>query len=239
MAINKSNTSPLMKTLIILLAASFVIGIGGLSVLSTCSPNAPLLPNGSTTAGSTDTTAQVQAINLRSAPEIQAREASITADPKNYDLLVAQANAYSDWASQVLAVTQPQQTAADVTLWTSAVPYYERALKVKPGDPNVETDYSIALFYSGAGQKAIDEAIAIRKANPTFAPVLFNLGIYYASTGSAGDIPKAEEAFQAYLKLAPTGNQAANAKDALAKLAASTNSGSGTTSSVPGTATTP
>lgn len=212
-----------MKTLIIALAGTFVVGIGftGVVGLNSCTPNAPLLPGGTaSTTASTDTTAQVQAINARLTPPIQAREASITADPKNYELLVAQANAYYDWASQVLTVTK-QQTDADVSLWKAAVPYYRRALMVKTSDANVSTDYSIALFYSGDVQQAISVAEQVRKGNPTFAPVVFNLGVFYANSGISADVPKAQEAFQSYLKLDPNGQNAATAKDLLNQLASS------------------
>jgi hypothetical protein len=232
MAIDKSRTSPLMKTMIIILAGTFVIGVGfaGVSGLQSCSANAPLLPSSTTTA-STGTTESVQAIDLRNSPAIQAREASITADPKNYSLLIAQANAYYDWASQVLQAAQTQ-TDKDISLWKSAATYYRRALAVKPGDPSVSTDYSIALFYAGDVTQAIALGEQVRKADPTFSPIVFNLGIFYANSGTSDGNAKAKAAFEAYLKMDPTGTNAASAKDFISKLAATpstTTSGSATT----------
>jgi predicted Zn-dependent protease len=220
MAIDKSRTSPFMKTMIILLAGTFVVGIGfaGLSGITSCTPNAPLLPSSGTTA-STNTTASLQAIDARYSAAVQAREASITADPKNYDLLVAQGNDYSDWTSQVLQSTQKETTQA-VTLAQSAASFYERALAIKAGDPNVTTDYAIALFYSGDVTKAIATGEQLRKADPTFSPIVFNLGIFYANSGAADGLTKAKAALNDYLKMDPNGSNAANAKTVLSQLAA-------------------
>jgi len=217
MAIDKSRTSPLMKTLIIMLAATFVIAIGftGLSGLSSCSTNAPLLPGGPTTPGaSTDTTAAIQAINLKWTPQITAREASITADPKNYDLLLAQGQAYFDWAAEIQQATK-SATAADQALGNAATDYSQRALGRNPGEPNATTDYSIALLYSGETTQAISVAEGVKAANPTFSPVLFNLGIFYRT---AGDNARAKEAFEAYLKLDPNGSNAASAQQQLTQI---------------------
>lgn len=228
MAMDKSRTSPFVKTMIIILAVTFVAGIGftGIAGLSSCSTNAPLLPGGSSVTGngSTDTTAQIAAINARFTPAIQAREASITADPKNYDLLVAQGNDYSDWGQQVASVAQ-QITPEASQLWGGAASYYGRALEVKPGDPNVSTDYAISLFYSNEATKAIEVGEQTRKDNPTFAPVVFNLGVFYrglylSNNTDAASKAKAIAAFNEYLKLEPSGANAANAKSMLKELGA-------------------
>lgn len=231
MAMDKSRTSPLMKTMIVLLAVTFVAGIGfaGVAGLSSCSANAPLLPGGGsvTGTGSTDTTAQINAINARFTPTVTAREASITANPKDYNLLVAQANDYYDWALQVTQVAK-QVTPDSTQIWAAAASYYGRALDVKPGDPNVATDYSIALFYSGETNKAIEVAEKTRTDNPTFAPVVYNLGVFYANSTAADSKTKAVAAFNDYLKLEPNGANAANAKQFLKDLG-----GSATTTGTP------
>ena len=225
MAMDKSRTSPFVKTMIVILAVSFVLGIGGFAGagLSSCSANTSLLPGGTSTGtpgASADTTAQIQAINLRFTPQLSTREASITADPKNYDLLVAQGNDYYDWASQIssIAKTISPETAA---LWGNAATFYQRALAVKPGDPNVATDCAIALFYAGKTDDAIKLAEQTRKDNPTFSPVVFNLGIFYENSSAADGKAKAIAAYQDYLKLDPNGANAANAKQFLSQLGAS------------------
>jgi len=230
MAINKSRTSPFMKTMIIILAVSFVLGIGGFAGagLSSCTASAPLLPGSSSasTAGSTDTSAAISAINLRFTPRLAAREASITADPKNYDLLTAQGDDYYDWASQVSQVTKTITTDSE-QLWANAATYYKRALAVKPGDPNVATDCSIALFYGGSADEAITLAEKTRTENPTFSPVVFNLGIFYASAGTTEGNVKATAAFQAYLKMDPNGANAANAKQYITELGSTATTSTG------------
>lgn len=216
MSFDKSRTSPLMKILIVALAGTFVVGIGfaGLSGLNSCT-NGPLLPGGTTgTPASTDTTAVLQAIDLKWAPQIQAREASITADPKNYDLLIAQGQSYFEWALAVAQATEGK-TGAEQPLWTSAATYYKRALTVKAGDPNATTDFAITLLYSGETTQAITVGERVRAANPTFSPVLYNLGIFYRT---AGDAAKAKEAFEAYLKLDPNGSSAAASQQQLTEL---------------------
>jgi predicted Zn-dependent protease len=225
MAIDKSRTSPFMKTMIILLAGTFVLGIGftGLTSLSSCTASAPLLPSSST---STESTASVATINAKYSPAVKTREASITADPKNYTLLVAQANGYYDWASALLQAASTETT-ADLELWQSSATYYERALKIKPGDTSVTTDYSITLFYSGDVTKAISVGEKLRAANPKFAAIVYNLGVFYANSGTSDANAKAIAAFNAYLKLEPSGTNATNAKQLITQLSSTTTSTTG------------
>lgn len=217
MAIDKSRTSPTMKALIIGLAATFVLGVGfaGISSLSSCSVAAPLLPGGSTSVtspgASTETTAQIA---LKWTPEIQAREASLTAQPKNYDLLVAQADAYFGWAYDVQQ-TKPSESTTANPLWGAARSYFARAVAIKATDAATVGDYAITLFYSGDTTAAIAEGEKARKLDPKLAQNLFNLGNYYAT---AGDKAKAIEAYNAYLAADPTGNLAQTAKDNIAAL---------------------
>ena len=211
MAINKSRTSPLMKAGIILLAVTFFVGVAAIPLSSLLSPTTTQGPaaTGSETASET-----IQSINLQHTPQITAREQSLTVEPNNYDLLVAQGNGYFEWASQIQQATQGK-TGQDQPLWIGGATYYARALKVKPGDPNVTTDYSVALFYSGEATAAIATAKSVIAANPTFSPVVFNAGIFYKSIG---DKVNAKLMFEKYLKMDPNGTQAAAAKEQLTGL---------------------
>jgi len=210
MAIDKSRTSPLMKIGIIALAVTFFIGVAAIPLSALLSPSATTTQSSSAT-GSETTTQALQSINLQHTPQIAAREQSITADPNNYALLVAQGNGYFEWASQVQQATQGK-TGQDLPLWVGGATYYARALKVKPGDPNVTTDYSVAQFYSGEATAAIATAKGVMAADPTFSPVVFNAGIFY---NSIGDKVNAKAMFEKYLKMDPNGPQAAAAKDQL------------------------
>jgi hypothetical protein len=212
MAINKSRTSPLMKLGIIGLAVTFFIGVAAIPLSALLSP-APA-PTQSPPA-SESTTQTVQSINLQHSPQIAAREQSITADPTNYSLLELQGNGYFEWAFQVGQATQGK-TGQERPLWVGAATYYARALKVQPGDPNVTTDYSVAQYYSGETTAAIATAKSVIAANLTFAPVVFNTGIFYMD--GLGDKVNAKAMFEKYLKLDPNGAQAAEAKKRIATL---------------------
>jgi tetratricopeptide (TPR) repeat protein len=219
MAINKSHTTPFVKGVIIAIAFLFILAMVA-AAFSGLGGTYSGTPTASQTA-SQSTTATVAALAQAAQPAIQAREASLTADPKNYALLVQQGQAYFDWAQSVLQATQAQLQASpgaprqDTPYWKLAIPYYRRALSIKTGDPNVMTDYSTALFYSGDTTTAISVGVAVQSLVPTFTPVAFNLGIYYESTGQNA---KAKAAFQDYLRLAPNGPNAAAAKQELTKL---------------------
>jgi len=218
MAIDKSRTSPLMKTGIILLAATFVLGIGfaGISGMQGCSTSAPLLP-GSATTTTTDTTTSTEstaAIALKYQPQVQALEASLTAEPKNYGLLVAQGNLYLDWANAVQN-TLTSESPTSNPLWASAKTYYARAVAIKATDAPVMGDYGISLFFSGETSAAIKAGETARALDPKLAVNLFMLGQYYATEGQNA---KAVEAFQAYVTAAPTGDLVTAAKQNITQL---------------------
>jgi tetratricopeptide (TPR) repeat protein len=214
MAIDKSHTSPLMKGMIIALALTFVLGIGftGVASLGSCSTAEPLLPGGPTApVASTETT---QSIALKWTPVINAREASITANPKDYELLAAQARAYFSWAYEVQQTTPSASTTSN-PLWASASTYFKRAVDIQATDAAVIGDYAITLFYSGDTAGAIAAGEQAKKLDPKVVQNLFNLGNYYAT---AGDNAKAIENYQAYLTAEPSGELAQTAKDNIAAL---------------------
>jgi hypothetical protein len=211
MAIDKSRTSPFVKGVIIFVAFTFAATIvaGGLSALTN---------GGGTTAttpvASTSTTATIDAIGLTHTPVIKATEASLTADPKNYSLLIQQAQNYYDWAVAVQQVTKGQG-GQDTPIWQAAVPYYRRAVAVKKADPSVLTDYAVSMFYSRDATAAITLGKQVESSTPTFTPIVFNLGIFYLDIG---DKVNAKAQLTQYLKLDPNGSSAAAAKDLLSKL---------------------
>ncbi len=217
MAIDKSRTPMWMKVLIIFVAATFVVGIGFSSMATACSVASQ---NGPATApASTSTTQTIDTIALQYSPIIKSAEASLTADPKNYDLLVLQAQNYYGWGQSVRTALGANNTGQDAQIWKSASTFYARALAVKPGDTTVMGDYAVTLFYSGDAAAAIAEGEKVRTADPKFAPNLFNLGVFYASSG---DNAKGKAAFEAYLAVAPTGDMAQAAKDNIAALGSAT-----------------
>jgi tetratricopeptide (TPR) repeat protein len=202
-AIDKSRTSPFMKGVIIFFIGLLVLGIGGASLVPLIEA---IIRPGSTsatggTAGSANTSDTIAAIGTRYSDKTKSIDASLAADPMNYDLLVTQAQAYHDWAGEITNATQ-QTGGSDRPLWILALDYYKRALAVKPGDPNVTTDMAIVQFYTGDTAGAIATAEALVKVDPKFAPVHFNMGVFY---DMSGDTARAISEYEAYIKLAPTG----------------------------------
>jgi tetratricopeptide (TPR) repeat protein len=217
MAIDKSRTSPFVKVTIVALAFMLVIGIAGPSVVSLLEAifnPAPSTSTGTGQTGSVDASSAIATANSKYAASTKATDAALATDPKNYDLLVTQAQAYHDWANEIMQANQ-QQSGADRPLWLLAVDFYQKALAVKPGDPNVMTDMSIAQFYSGDSALALTTAEGVAKANPAFAPVQFNLGVFYTFDNQTA---KAIAAYEAYLRIAPTGDLVTEANTRIASL---------------------
>jgi Flp pilus assembly protein TadD len=218
-AIDKSRTSPFMKGVIIFFAALLVLGIGGSSLVPLF--EAFLGPAGQTqtgTPGSTDTSATLAALTATYAEKTKSIDASLAADPTNYEMLVTQAQTYGDWAASVMDAT-PETDGTDRPLWLLSVDFYKRALAVKPGDPAVATDMAIVQFYSGDTAGAIATAEAVVKADPTFAQVHFNMGVFYSV---AGDNARAIKEYETYVRLAPSGELVAEANSRIASLKSGT-----------------
>ena len=135
--------------------------------------------------------------------EAQARiaqvQAALLADPKNHDAWVALGNEYFD-------SHQAQK----------AVEAYDKALALKPGDPNVLTDQGVMYRQLGQFDKALATFQKANKLQPNHVQSLFNIGIVYAN-----DLDKPAEAAKALnrvLALAPTSDQAAQARQMLSQL---------------------
>lgn len=132
--------------------------------------------------------------------KVKELEAAVQRSPNDYDLLVKLGNAFYD--------------AEDAK---NAVDAYERALKIKTGDPNVLTDLGVSYRNLGDPDKALanfDRALA---ADPKHAPALFNAAIVWGMDKS--DVAKAK-GYLKRLKEGATGPDAerlAQAADALDK----------------------
>lgn len=207
MAIDKSRTSPAMKTGVIILIVAFVLGIGGTFSYVLLAPSTPT----ATTTSTANT--QLEQLGQQSKATIDSLKQQLQTKPKDYTTLKALGDQYYDWALGVKQISP--NSGLDSALWPQAADYYKQALAVKPGDPKVETDMAIALFYSGDAKSAITAIEAVRKKDPKFAPAPFNAGIFYANTG---DTAKAVAAFNDYLKIEPNGQNVQAAKDMLKQL---------------------
>ncbi|HEX9093221.1 MAG TPA: tetratricopeptide repeat protein [Coriobacteriia bacterium] len=212
MAIDKSSAPAWVKGVIIFVAVTFVISIGIPFIGSLSSP--PTSTGTQTGQGSTTATDTLAGIAGKYSARTIGVDEALKKDPKNYDLLLAQAQTYQDWAGEI-AQSTAGTSGADRPLWMLSVDYYKRALAVKPGDPNATTDSAIAQFYSGDTSGAVTTAEGVAKANPTFAQVQFNLGVFYSASG---DNAKGIAAYEAYVKLAPKGDLVGEANNRIAQL---------------------
>jgi tetratricopeptide (TPR) repeat protein len=165
-----------------------------------------------------NTSDTIAAIGSKYSDKTKSIDASLAADPNNYDLLVTQAQSYHDWAGEIMSASQ-QTGGSDRPLWLLSLDFYKRALAVKPGDPNVTTDMAIVQFYTGDTAGAIATAEAIVKADPTFAPVHFNMGVFY---DVSGDTARAISEYEAYIKLAPKGDLVSEANTRISGLKSGT-----------------
>jgi tetratricopeptide (TPR) repeat protein len=218
-AINKAKTSPWMKGFIIFLIFAFVVTIGAASI-----PSIAELFKQPVTQGTTTTpVATVEQINAQFQPGITALTAAAASDPASYTAQVNLGNAYFDWAQ---TLSTPAEGASQIStaamaaagpLWVSSKASYAKAVKIKAGDPAVETDFAIVTFYSGETTGAILIAERVTKAQPTFAQAWLNLGVFYANQGQNA---KAIAAFERYLKLDPKGQNVSFAQDQIKSLKA-------------------
>ncbi len=94
----------------------------------------------------------------------------------NYRELVTRANGlYDQGAAQMPDGIPNEQGAA---YFAAAAKVYEAAWAKQPGDPNVGTDWAIALFYSGDVDGAVKQVNVVLADDPRFQPGLFNKGIF-------------------------------------------------------------
>jgi cytochrome c-type biogenesis protein CcmH/NrfG len=138
-------------------------------------------------------------------PEIQGQIASLQSvvarDPKNVQAWVQLGNAYFDTG-------QPQKS----------VEAYDRALELRPNDPDVLTDQGVMYRALGRYDKAIANFEKANRANPSHVQSLFNLGIVYSSDLKQND--KAIAAWNKVLQVAPASPQAVQAKQLIAEIQA-------------------
>jgi tetratricopeptide (TPR) repeat protein len=204
MALNKKQTSIVVKVIVVIVALAF-ISLPIMSLVGSIGSG-----GGSTPTGQGGSESQIaQQFQAR----IDANNQSLAKKPKDYATLVDQGNAYSDWATQLLG--QNKTSGADKPVFFTAIDYYKKALAVKPGDPAVTTDLAIAQFYYGDSASAIKNVEGVMAKDPTFAPAFFNAGIFY---GSSGQNAKAIAALQTALKLDPKGQNAGAAQQMIGQL---------------------
>ena len=101
------------------------------------------------------------------------------------------------WALPVLQIAQQFIAAGDLR---SAAPYLEKAAKLNPRAIGIA--WSLARIYRllGRGPDFLNAANAVVNIDRNYAPIYSELGLYYEAVR---DYPKAAQAFDNYLTLAP------------------------------------
>jgi tetratricopeptide (TPR) repeat protein len=135
--------------------------------------------------------------------ELQSLRARLAHNPKDLAALVGLAN-----------------LEFDAHFYDRAIPLYVRALALDPKNPDVRTDYAIALHETGKDLPAIQQVDTVLQNRPNFPNALFNRAIFERAIGRNSD---AVEDYRTYLKVAPDASRADDAKAALQQLGASSN----------------
>lgn len=93
----------------------------------------------------------------------------------SYSELVARAN---DLYDKGIAAYNNNDVAAGEQNFRDAAEVYKAAWSKEPGDPNVGTDYAVALFYRRHHDEGLQQIETVLKKNPRFQPALLNRGIF-------------------------------------------------------------
>jgi len=198
MSLNKSNTSPFMKIVIIVIIVSMVTlflagGVTGIIELFKPRPKAAAVD-------------PVVALKTQYDPRIQSYTLVLASDPTSYTLLVNLANAHLSYAQDLQALSAsprtPTMEAISQQLVLARDTYQKAAKANKNADSPVLVDYAITTYYSGDATEAVKIAEGVIKRDPTFAAAFYNIAIFYEAVNRT-DLAVA--AYQKYIALDPTG----------------------------------
>jgi len=107
--------------------------------------------------------------------EINALKVALQDDPSNPQILTRLANIYHD-----------------VGMWPQAVDFYQRALEVIPGDPNLMTDMGVCFQGLQEFHRALEMFDKAQEADPTHWQSLYNIVI--VAGFNLGELDRAEAA---------------------------------------------
>jgi tetratricopeptide (TPR) repeat protein len=112
----------------------------------------------------------------------------------SYSELVSRAN---DLYDQGMNAFGNNDSAAGEQFFRDAVVVYEAAWAKQPGDPNVGTDYAVALFYRRHHEQGLQQINEVLRKSPDFQPAHLNKGIFLQTESSEaeerGDSAKAAQ----------------------------------------------
>jgi tetratricopeptide (TPR) repeat protein len=101
----------------------------------------------------------------------------------------------------------------DAERYADAINWYQQALKINPGDPDVGTDLAVCYYYSNDPDRALQQFEVSLKADPKHVKTLLNQGIVKAF--GKQDLPGAVAAWEKVIQIAPTSAEAETARKAL------------------------
>lgn len=142
--------------------------------------------------------------------EVKNLEVALKANPKNLEAWIALGNAYFDWANlemQLASSSKDREKAATkaAAYWSQAVKAYQQALALDPTNPSVRTDMAICYYQLGQVDEAVKELKEVLSKRSDFAPAYFHLGLVYKSQNKPKE---AQKAWEKFLKLEPSGQNA-------------------------------
>lgn len=130
--------------------------------------------------------------------EIESLQKTLKTDPKNLSVLIQLGNDYYDLGRYKEAVT-----------------YYNRALAIGPNNVDVRVDMGASYYALGQVDKALEAFKTATQINPNHAMAWYNLGIAYKAKG---DVANQRFAWNKFLTLQPTGEQADRVRQELSQL---------------------
>jgi len=215
MAIDKSHSKPWVKTLAIILSVALIFGLSALVFLPELFQATSASTSTTGTAASGASATSTATIDATYQARVDATTKLLDAKPNDYDLLVSQASNYQEWASKLADASGKGPGGADMAYWPLAIALYKKALAVKPGATDVETNLGLCYLYSGDVTAAVTTIETATKADPTFGQPFYFLGRAYTA---AGQNDKAIAAFQNYVKLDPSGEFVSDANASISAL---------------------
>jgi tetratricopeptide (TPR) repeat protein len=106
----------------------------------------------------------------------------------------------------------------DAERYDEAIKWYEQAIALSPGDPNLSTDLGVCYYYTNQPDKALTQFEHSLKIDPKHTKTLLNVGIVKAF--GKQDLEGAAKAWDQVLQLAPESPEGQAAKRALDSLRA-------------------